>query len=111
MRGSLRWTLLTTILGLGTAQSAVAGDLAAKLASAAGTDTIAVVHVPNLDATLKKADRIGQLNPSGRAGTAEEVAEACLFLASDESRYVNGQVLVVDGGLTSSIPFMPGKLF
>jgi len=35
-----------------------------------------------------------------RIGTAEEVADAALFLASDASRYITGQELVVDGGLT-----------
>ena len=36
---------------------------------------------------------------AGRAGSAEEVAEAALFLASDLSRYITGQVLGVDGGM------------
>ena len=35
-----------------------------------------------------------------RIGTPEEVADAALFLASDAARYVTGQELVVDGGLT-----------
>jgi NAD(P)-dependent dehydrogenase (short-subunit alcohol dehydrogenase family) len=38
--------------------------------------------------------------PLARAAQPEEVASAILFLASDESSYVNGHVLVADGGLT-----------
>jgi NAD(P)-dependent dehydrogenase (short-subunit alcohol dehydrogenase family) len=38
--------------------------------------------------------------PMQRIGTAEEVADVVLFLASDAARYVTGQELVVDGGLT-----------
>ena len=38
--------------------------------------------------------------PMGYMGTAWDVANACLFLASDESRYVTGIDLVVDGGVT-----------
>lgn len=34
-----------------------------------------------------------------RAGTPEEVADCCLFLASDLSRYITGQVIGVDGGM------------
>jgi 3-oxoacyl-[acyl-carrier protein] reductase len=41
----------------------------------------------------------------GRAGRPEDVAAAALFLASDESSFVAGAVLVVDGGLTISSHF------
>lgn len=49
--------------------------------------------------------RIGQLNPLERAGKPDEIAAAALFLASDESSYLNGQAIAVDGGLSSSLPF------
>lgn len=50
---------------------------------------------------------IGQLNPLRRGGMPEEVAEAVAWLASEAASYVNGQVLVVDGGLSASHPFTP----
>ena len=58
-----------------------------------------------------KEELIGQLNPMGRGGEPEEVAEAALFLASDAASYVNGQALAVDGGLSTSHPVArpPGK--
>jgi NAD(P)-dependent dehydrogenase (short-subunit alcohol dehydrogenase family) len=39
------------------------------------------------------------LSPTGKQGTAWDVAWAAVFLASDEAKYVNGTVLPVDGGL------------
>jgi NAD(P)-dependent dehydrogenase (short-subunit alcohol dehydrogenase family) len=39
------------------------------------------------------------LSPTGKQGTAWDVAMAAVFLASDEAKYVNGVVLPVDGGL------------
>lgn len=58
-----------------------------------------------------KEHRIGQLNPLRRGGRPEEIAQMALFLASDEASYVNGQAIAVDGGLSSTHPFVPGHLY
>jgi len=50
-----------------------------------------------LDEELK-ANILKQI-PMGKFGTAEDIADAALFLGSPSARYVTGQVLTVDGGM------------
>ena len=38
--------------------------------------------------------------PMGRLGTPEEVADLCVYLSGDESRFVTGQAFAIDGGIT-----------
>ena len=47
----------------------------------------------------KVMDGIKAVTPLGRAGEAQEVADACMFLASDMSSYITGEVIRVDGGM------------
>ncbi|WP_422927220.1 glucose 1-dehydrogenase [Singulisphaera sp. PoT] len=52
------------------------------------------------DEVRERKAQFATLVPVGRLGTAEEIADAALFLASDESRYIVGVELVVDGGIS-----------
>ncbi len=44
-----------------------------------------------------------QSTPLRRAGTAEDIAEVALFLASDASRFVTGEEIIVDGGISQRV--------
>ena len=58
-----------------------------------------LIRTPLVDAqSLEMNSGIIAQTPMGRMGTPEEVAAACLFLASDEASFVTGSELVVDGG-------------
>jgi NAD(P)-dependent dehydrogenase (short-subunit alcohol dehydrogenase family) len=46
-------------------------------------------------------DDLRARQPMGRLGTAEEIAEAVAYLASEAARFVTGSVFVIDGGLTA----------
>jgi NAD(P)-dependent dehydrogenase (short-subunit alcohol dehydrogenase family) len=51
--------------------------------------------------TPELIDRLVAGIPAQRIGDPQEVADAALFLASDESRYVTGSELVIDGGVSA----------
>ena len=54
-----------------------------------------------LDTEEKKQRRLVHV-PMGRFGQAHEIAKSALFLASDESSYITGTSLMVDGGITAA---------
>lgn len=59
-------------------------------------DTPMLRNLPGFEERL--SDRAARI-PLGRIGTAEEIADAVAWLASDQSSYITGQVIQVSGGL------------
>jgi NAD(P)-dependent dehydrogenase (short-subunit alcohol dehydrogenase family) len=64
-----------------------------------------MVHAPEVVAAYggsaeEMVRRRDEQCPMGRMGDASDVANAALFLASDEAKYITGTELIVDGGLT-----------
>jgi len=58
------------------------------------------IETPMVDTVPQKVlDQLTGRTPLGRLGTAEDIANAYLFLASDEASFITGAVLSVDGGL------------
>ncbi len=45
-----------------------------------------------------------RMHPAGRVGEPEDVGQLAVYLASDASSFVTGQVIVIDGGRTSKLP-------
>ncbi|GIX06800.1 MAG: short chain dehydrogenase [Candidatus Poribacteria bacterium] len=60
-------------------------------------------HRPALERSPNWGRRERWIYPLGRPGRLEEAANAALFLASEESSFVTGHALVVDGGLTAQL--------
>jgi NAD(P)-dependent dehydrogenase (short-subunit alcohol dehydrogenase family) len=54
-----------------------------------------------LDNDAKRNRRLVHI-PMGRFGEPEEIANGALFLASDESSWMTGQSLIIDGGITAA---------
>jgi len=73
-------------------------------------DTPMFRRVLDMPAMETFRERIVEAHQLGRTGTAAEIANAALFLASDESSFVTGHALVVDGGFTAGHRFGFAKL-
>ncbi|WP_327092205.1 SDR family oxidoreductase [Nonomuraea sp. NBC_01738] len=110
------WTLHrgNGILTLYSATKAAAHNLARTLAAELAPRGIRVNSVSPgyIDTPMYPAAALSEAEAAaitgrvvaGRFGRAEEVAAAVAFLSSAEASYVNGQDLVIDGGLVAAIP-------
>ncbi|MFC0623615.1 glucose 1-dehydrogenase [Kribbella deserti] len=109
------WTLHRGLAGgaLYSATKAAVHNLAHTFAAELGPRGIRVnsvspgyIETPMFHEAIPVDAHAGVLEAvvAGRFGTAEDVANAVAFLASSEASYVNGQDLIIDGGLVAAIP-------
>lgn len=110
------WTLHRggSLLSLYSATKAAVHNLARTLAADLAPRGIRVNSVspgyidtpmyPEADLPAEVAAASRARVPAGRFGRPAEIADAVAFLGSAEAAYINGQDLVVDGGLVASIP-------
>ncbi|MEX2541569.1 MAG: SDR family oxidoreductase [Trueperaceae bacterium] len=99
-----------TVPGYAASRHGVIGLTRALANEWAGSGVNVNAIAPGYMATDQNADLFADADrsatllnriPAGRWGTANDIDGACLFLASDASSYMHGQVLVVDGGWLS----------
>ncbi|MFG2500875.1 SDR family oxidoreductase [Streptomyces sp. NPDC048441] len=110
------WTLHrgNSVLTLYSATKAAAHNLARTLAAALAPRSIRVNSIspgyidtpmyPSAALSTAEAKALTDGIVSGRFGRSEEIASAVAFLASSDASYVNGQDLVIDGGLIGAAP-------
>lgn len=103
--GSVTGSLVTIdgSSGYATAKAAI-GGMTRSVALEYGAEGITCNAVLpgwiQTESSSAKEIRAGRATPVGRAGTPDEVAACAVFLASHGASYVNGAMLVVDGGNT-----------
>lgn len=113
LAGYRRWAAYATakagVIGLTRQMASEYGPLGVR-ANAVAPGIIATPQTAARLGTAEFRARIVSTMPMGVTGTPEDIAAAVAFLASDEARFVTGQVLAVDGGQTSSVFVSDGMI-
>jgi 8-amino-7-oxononanoate synthase len=74
-------------------------NIRVNTASAGLLDTDVIRHFPDYE---RMCEEWRQATPLGRIGHAEDLADVVLFLASDQARWITGQTILADGGMSLS---------
>ena len=102
------------IAGIGRnlqAEGAETHDLSGLVVCPGFIDTPLLRSLVDTPELREQRERIEDAHQLGRFGKPVEIANAALFLASDEASFVTGHALVVDGGYTAGHRFGISKLF
>ena len=89
------------IIGLTRSQATAHGKDGIRINAICPGTIVTEAWGPMLAARPTLHDELRALYPLGRLGTPDDIANAALFLASDESSFATGAVFVIDGGLTA----------
>ncbi|MGH9445684.1 MAG: SDR family NAD(P)-dependent oxidoreductase [Terriglobia bacterium] len=95
------------IIGLSRSLSGEVGKHGIRVNCICPGTIVTEIWQPLIEADPNLIDRLKALYPLGRLGRPEDVANAALFLASDESSFATGAVFVIDGGVTAVQPGFP----
>jgi NAD(P)-dependent dehydrogenase (short-subunit alcohol dehydrogenase family) len=90
------------ILGLSRSMVGEFSPLGVRINCICPGTIVTEIWKPLFDRDPDLPQRLRALYPIGRLGSAEDIANAALFLASDEASFITGSVLTVDGGLTAA---------
>ena len=89
------------VLGLTRSAAAEYGKLGVRINAVCP----GVIRTPMFERALERQvaseDAIKALHPAGRIGEVHEVANAVLFLCSQEAPFITGHALAIDGGMTA----------